>query len=270
MAQERQLKECTLYLVQYVPNLLRAETLNIGVLLHSPEEKYLGCLMTDDLRRVRRFHRYADVEFLRELQQYFEEQIDEHGEDLEAYLRYMRETFSNTIQLSSPHTCLLADPQAEIQELFARYVGPRLSGPVPQDTRLRIKQRLTAAFVRAGVWERLEKRIPAAQWNPGDPLVFDYGYRPLVVEGKPDAHIQFIHALSLRRDKGLAKELAYTMRRVQMKEPARLTAVVEGPASPDDANAQFSQRTLEEAGIRLQPLAGRDEYAQSVRRELLM
>jgi len=125
--------------------------------------------------------------------------------------------------------------------------------------------------VRAGVWEKLEKRIPASPWtHPGDPFTFDYGYTPLAIERKPNGHIKFVHALSLKRDTELAKVLVYTMDHVRRKEPAHLTAVVEGLAGPEDEPALFSQRILEEGRIALQPLAGVDDYAQSVCHELLM
>jgi DUF3037 family protein len=271
MANEQKLKECAFYVVHYVPDLARGEFLNIGLFLHSPEEKYLGCMFTDDLRRVKRLHPQADPEFLRELQQDFEEQIDLHAANLEGYLRSMEESFSNLIQLDAPRSCLLADPQSELQKIFERYVGRRLSGPPPMDTRLNIKQRLTAAFVRAGVWERLEKRIPAEQWTKrGDPFTFDYGYRPLARAGKPNGHIKLVHALSLRRDTDLAKVLAYTVGRIREREEAELTAVVESLAAPGDPAAQASQEILLEQRIALEPLASVDAYAARVRNELFV
>ena len=60
MADDGKLKKCALFTVRYVPDLLRDESLNIGIFLHSPQERYLGCLFTDDFRRVKRFHPRAD------------------------------------------------------------------------------------------------------------------------------------------------------------------------------------------------------------------
>ncbi len=271
MADDTKLKKCALFVVQYVPDMVRGESINIGIFLHSPREKYLGCLFTDDFRRIKRFHPRADLEFLRELQQDFEKQIDEFGGDLETYLQIMQKSFSNLIQLAEPRTCLLTDPQSEIQGLFARYVGDRVTGPQPGDTRLRVKQKLTAALALAGVWERLEKRIPAAPWtHSGDPFTFDYGYKPLQVEGKPNGHLHFIHALSLKRDAELAKVLVYSLDRVRRKEAASLTAVVEAWPAKGDKTAGLSQRILEDGEISLRPVAGVDDYAQSIRYQLMM
>ena len=136
MAPDTELKDCSYFLVRYVPDLVRDESLNIGLLLHSPEEEYLDCLFTDDVHRIRRFHQGADLDFLRELQPYFEQQIKEHESDLKGYLREIEESFSNLIQISPPRPCRLSDPQAEIQDLFTRYVGGRVSElPIPSRTR---------------------------------------------------------------------------------------------------------------------------------------
>ena len=269
MAEMDKYKECSLYLVQYVPDLVRGEFLNIGLFLFSPQENYLGCLFTDDFRRIKRFHPQADLDLLRDLQQDFEQQIDEHSDELESYLNWMEQSFSNLVQISPVRACLLRDPAAEIQNLFNRYVGARIEGPLPVDTRVRIKQRLRLSFVRAGVWDRLERGIPAARWTqPGDPFTFDFGYRPLEIAGKPNGHIKFIHSLSLKRDIELAKVLVYTMEHVRRSERAELTAVVEGIAGEDDEAAILSQNILEEGGIAIHPVALADDYAQSIRREL--
>jgi len=273
MPDDTKLKKCALYLVQYVPNLVRGERVNIGIFLHSPREKYLGCLFTDDFRRVKRFHPQADIEFLRALQPDFEKQIDDSGEDLDRYIQYMQRTFSNLIQVEEPRTCLLADPQSEMADLFARYVGERAAGVPPEDTRLRVKQKLTAALSLADVWDGMEKHIPAARWtDPGDTFAFDYGYKPLQVDGVRNGHIHFIHALSLKRDVNakLAKVLVYTFDRVRLKEAAALTAVVEARAATRDRVANLSQRILEDGGVQIQPIDSVNDFAQSVSRELML
>lgn len=271
MPDESNLKECSLYLVHYVPDLVRGEFVNIGLLLHSPDEKFLGCLFTDDLRRIKRFHPQADLEFLRDLQQDFELRIDEHSDDLENYVGWMRESYSNLIQLAPAQTCLLREPQTEIQRLFESYVGPRAEGFPPADTRLRIKQQLTTALVRARVWDQLEKRIPAERWtHPGDAFRFDFGYRPLQVQGKPNGHIKFIHALSLHRDTELAKVLVYTLDHVRRAEPAEMTTVVEGFAQPGDDQAALSQSILEEGRIAVRPMAEVQSFAESLRQDFAL
>jgi len=274
MRDEPKLKRCSFFLLRYAPDPRRDEAVNLGVFLHSPEEKYLGCVLTDDFRRIKRLHPQADLELLRALPQHFEEEIDLRGDDLEAYIREMQESYSNLIQVSDFHPCLLADPQSEIRSLFARYVGPPSIGPGLDDTRLGIKQRLTAALVRARAWDRIEKRIPAAQWTrKGDPFVFDYGYR-MITNGasldtpSPHSRIKLIHALSLKRDSTLAKVLVFTVNQVRKSQAADLTAVVEARAEAGLPAALYTEDLLKENGITIQPLAGVDDFAQSVGRDV--
>ncbi len=248
-------KRCSLFLVRYVPNILRNEGLNIGVLLHCPEEQYLGCLFATDFRPIKRLDARADLAFLRALQEDFERQIEDHESNLEAYVGLLAGTLSNLIQLEGPHPCLVEDPAADIQQVYQRYVGLGAGRVQAEDARPRIKRRLTAALVEAGVWERLDKRIPASRWtHPGDPFTFDYGYRTA-------RRIQFLHALSLRRDTQLAKTLAYTLGRIRRQDEAGLTAVVESLPAGQGAAALATRSILEEAGVLIWPVAEAAELA---------
>jgi hypothetical protein len=262
MIEQAQLKPCSYFVVRYAPNLLRSEGLNIGILLHCPEERYLGCLFAADFRWVRRFDPRADLELLGEMQKHFEGQFEQSERDQESCLSELAESLSNTIQLEGPRVCLLDNPATEIEDLYKRNVGRGTTKLAAEDTRPRIKQRLTAALVRAGVWERLEKRVPVEQWTqPGDPFTFDYGY-------KPNGSVRLIHALSLKRDTQLAKTLVYTLDCVHRREPAVLTAVVEGLP---EAGAKVSLATagiLAQGRIHLQPVAHLGAFAESVRHEL--
>ena len=271
MVEESRLKECSYFLVRYVPDIVRDEFLNICLFLHSPEEEFLDCLFTDDFRRIKRFHPQADTRFLRELQAYFEQQIKEHEANLPGLIQEMRDSYSNLIQLSEPRACLLHDPQAQMPEMFARYVGARVSGAPAPDTRMRIKQRLTEALKLHGVFDhpRFEKRVPATRWTgEGDPFTFDFGYRPLLLAGKPNGHIKLIHALSLKNDPEIADLLSLKMERIRRQEPAELTAVVEALADPRDRTATYAQGVLQESRISLQPLSEVDAYSRSLREEL--
>ncbi|MGH9401030.1 MAG: DUF3037 domain-containing protein [Terriglobia bacterium] len=262
MREQAPLKPCSYFVVRYAASLLRSEGLNIGVLLHCPEDRYLGCLFAGDFRWVRHFDPRADLKLLGELQQDFEEQFELRERDQERYLRELSESLSNTIQLEGPRVCLLENPPVEIQDLYARNVGRGTARLPGEDTRVRVKQRLTAAFVHAGIWDLLEKRIPGDRWTqPGDPFTFDYGYQL-------DGSIRLIHALSLKRDTQLAKTLVYTLDCVRRREQAALTAVVEGLPGSGDRTALATRSILEEGRIALQPVEGAGALAQAVRAEL--
>jgi len=271
MADEDSLKPCAYYLVRYVPDTERDEFLNIGLLLHSAVDQFLDCLFTRDLRRIQRFHPQADLEFLRELQSHFEQQIQQHEENLQGFLDEMQQSLSNLVQLAPARSVLAAEPQTQLQQLFARLVGKRRADLPAADTRMRIKQHLVEALQRAQVFsdKRFEKRIPAEPLtHPGDPFHFDFGYRPPLTSGKPNGHLKLIHALSLRRDPELASVLSLTMGYVRSKQPAELTAVVEGWPGRGDKTAGHSYRILKDADIAVRPLTEVEAFAASIRNEL--
>ncbi len=272
MADENNLKSCAYYVVRYVPHAEREEFLNIGLLLHSPEEQFLDCRITRDLRRVKRFHPRADLEFLRALQGYFEQQIQEHEDDLQGFLEEMQQSLSHLIQLAPERPVLAPEPQAQLQQLFERLVGESQADSPGAHTRMRIKQRLVEALRHAQVFSdpRFEKRVPAEPLtHSGDPFHFDFGYRPRMTAGKPNGHLKLIHALSLHRDHELSSVLALTLGYVREKRPAELTAVIEAWPAQGDKKAGHSHRILKDAGIAMQPLAEVDAFAASIRKELV-
>jgi len=266
-----QSQACSYYLVRYVPHAEREEFLNLGLLLHSPEEQFLDCLITRDFRRVKRFHRQADLEFLRHLQSYFEQEIQQHEDNLQGFLEGMQQSLSHVIQLAPARPVLTDEPQAQLPQLFERLVG-KLPAEFPAaDTRMRIKQRFVEALRRARVFDdkRFEKRIPAEPLtHPGDPFHFDFGYRPPWNAGKPNGHLKLLHALSLHRDHELASVLALTMGYVRSNQPAELTTIIEGWPAQRDKTAGHSYRILRDAAIAMRPLAEVDAFAELIRDEL--
>jgi len=271
MADEGPMKACSYYLVRYVPHVEREEFLNIGLFLHCAEEQFLDCLITPDLRRIKRFHPQADLELLRNLQNHFEQQIQEHEDNLPGFLEGMQQSLSHVIQLAPARPVLAAEPPALLPQLFERLVGKRQADFPAADTRMRIKQRLVEALRRARVFtdKRFEKRIPAAPLtHPGDPFHFDFGYRPPMAAGKPNGHLKLIHALSLHRDYELASVLALTLGYVRSKQPAELTAIIEGWPVRGDQTAVHSYRLLQDAEVTMHPLTEVDEFASSIREQL--
>jgi hypothetical protein len=126
---------------------------------------------------------------------------------------------------------------------------------------------------RYGVFDHrlFEKSIDASRWTgAGDPFVFDFGYRPLEQVGKPNGRLKLIHTLSLQKDNELAKALRLTFTKLLEKEPSHLTVGHEDILDPDHAVVRFSQSVLQHERIELLPVARFDEYARSIRAELLM
>jgi hypothetical protein len=259
--------------VRYVPNLATGQFVNVGLLLCCPRAQFLDCLFTDDFRDVERLDPEADLELLRELQPYFEQEIKEHENDLAGYIRGIEESYSNLIQISDAQPWVADDLEAALAEIFDTYVGARAGGPAKPDTRMRIKRRLADALERRGVIDHkaLEKDIPAAQWTgAGDTFTFDFGYTPVHPAREPDQDLRLIHALSLLRDNDVAETLRSKFDRVLEKRPARLTVAHEDIGDPSNALVRSSVGALRSRHILLVPVAWFDQYARWVRGELLV
>jgi hypothetical protein len=257
------LKHGLYYPVRYVPNLATGRFVNVGLLLYCPDAQFLDCLFTDDFRDAERLDSQADLELLRELQPYFEQEIKEHENDLAGYIRGIEDSYSNLIQISDPELWAADDLEATLAQLFETYVGARAGGPPKPDTRMRIKRRLADALERHGVTghKALEKDIPAAQWTcPSDTFTFDFGYTPVRPAREPDGELRLIHALSLLRDSDLAETLRSKFDTVLEKRPARLTVAHDDIDDPSNALVRSSQSALRSGHILLVPVAWFDQY----------
>jgi hypothetical protein len=279
VVEESSFKQCSYFVVRYVPDVVKEEFLNIGLFLFCPSAQFLECRFSENLGAITRFHPHADTEFLKQLQLHFQQQIEEHKSDLSGYLLEMQQSYSNLIQLSPPRTCLATDLRAELQDLFSRYVGARLTVPTKEQVaRRRIKRQMAESLRRYGVLnhESFKKNIGASRWTgAGDPFVFDFGYRPPEQVRRPNGRLKLIHTLSLQKDNELAKALRLTFTRILEKESSSYLTVGHEDIREDLPRLDldvvyFSQSLLQHERIVLRPAATFDEYARSIRTELLM
>ena len=191
MADKRQLE---FFLLRYVPDAVKDEFVNIGVVMTEPAANGLGFAevrFTRDWRRVRCLDPDADIEMLEALEREIRSQLS-NVRERGVLLRKMEESFSNLIQVSSSKGCLAEEPGKEIELLAKLYFeGPRQASRGAFSARQRILKNMRDAFEQSGVWTLLMKDIPVAPYTKaGDPLKFDFGYR--VGES-----IKLFHAVSL-------------------------------------------------------------------------
>jgi hypothetical protein len=133
-------------------------------------------------------------------------------------------------------------------------------------------------FERAGVWDLMQRRIPAARYTrPGDPLRIDCGYRPNGV-------VRLFQAVSLAGDVEGAKVLAFSaedlregVTRVE-RATLELTAIVEplreatsgagGQDEEEQVSYRFGVETMERESIRVLTTSDLGRVAETARREL--
>jgi len=264
-------------LLRYVPDAVRNEFVNIGVILrergsHEPAE----VRFTRDWRRLRCLDPDADTNLLEgmegELRRYFR---DERGGKL---VQLLEQSLSLNVQISDPKGYLAESLPSGIEELMLLYVE---SPPRKRADQLRgrtaIQSKMRRELERAGVWDLLRKQIPASDYTrPGDSLRIDAGYRS-------DGRIRMFQAVSLEGGPEWAKVLAFSsaalragVERVE-KSSLELTALIE-PGPTVDANDDQSERletyrfcveTMEEHQIRVLTTSDLSALAETARRELL-
>ena len=278
---ERQ--QCEFFLVRYVPDTVKNEFVNIGVLLrdasqpgsaHPPAQ----VRFTRDWARVRCIDPDADIAMLEAMEVEMRRRLSESAADTKPLLQVIEDSFSLQLQMTDSKACLAENMAAEMDALMRLYVEPRkekarasLSG------RQAIVRQMRARFEHAQVWDLMRKRIAAAGYTrPGDSLKIDCGY-------KPNGVIRMFHAVSLESDVELAKVLAFSapalragVTRVEKAE-LELTAIVEplrngnGDVPMDaDVTAQyrFGVETMEAQQIRVLTVNDLERVADTARREL--
>lgn len=187
MAEKRKLEY---FLLRYVPNAVREEFVNIGLVMTEiggDGGGFAGVHVTKDWRWVRRIDPHADVEILEGLGK----EIGERLADVQqraGLLHGMMDSYSNLIQLSPIRHCFSEDPAGDLEELAVTQVETPNWGELGEQAagerqafrktgRRWIHAGMSQAFRSAGVWDFLTKDVPAAPYtNEMDKFTFDFGY----------------------------------------------------------------------------------------------
>jgi len=270
MAERKQLE---FFLLRYVPDAVKDEFVNIGLVMVEAEANGTGFAdvrFTQDWRRVRCLDPQADVEMLAALEREIRGQLAA-AHDREALLRRLEDSFSNVIQLSPAKGCLTEDPAREIEAMALMYLEvAKVGGKREVSGRQRILGRIREEFERAGVWGLMRKQISVAEYtHKGDPLKIDCSYRP-------NGEIKMFQAVSLESDIDAAKVLAFSYPKIaegvakKEKASAVLTAVVEDDLNRVDEAVLFALATLEQSRIRVAAAGEMAGIAEVARRELGM
>lgn len=260
------------FLLRYVPNVVRGEFVNFGVVMFDPAEDGSGFAdvrFARNWERVRQADGQADVEFLDALQRDIRRQLAD-VRDRSTLLRKMEDSFSNLIQISQREGLLTERPELQIEELAKIYLeAPKVPQARDLSERKRILGGIEMAFQQAGVDRLVTKQIAVAPYTKaGDPFHFDYGYRA------GDA-LKLFHAvpLSSNVDQALLLAARYPMIAKGMQRIAEftplLTAVVDEGLDRSQEQIAFALSLLEEQRIRVAPVTEMPELAEIARRELL-
>ena len=253
-------------ILRYVPNLIRDEWVNIGVLLENDKGSRRAIKLVEEdseFARLRRLNPAMDDSLLRGLAGAFDAELRRPNEAVAAYLEKLDQTLSNAVQFGPVKGVFAEDFDAELDRLYQDQVAPpaRARSGIMESTRAWIKARLNDVFRRRRV-PQLARGIRVEEFTqPGDPMRLDYGYRN-GVQG-------YIQAVALGRDTAQAKVLAYTAERIRARLPdVEFTAITEIEPGRDNSRHQFMVKLFDEQRIAVVSLNRVERFAEDLRARL--
>lgn len=286
---------CEFFLIRYVPDVVKGEFTNIGVLLREAggsadavnNADNAIVRFTRDWSRVRCMDADADLGLLESLEGEIAERLRVMATDPKPVLALLEDTLSNSVQITAPRATLAESIPAEMEQLMRMYVEPlKVKTERRRSGRAAIAAAMRTEFERAQVWALMRKRIAASLYTrPGDPMRIDCGYRADARGTTPieSGTIRMFHAVSLASDVEAAKGLAYSAPQlregVERVESAslELTAVVEPLRTVSDADSpedeaveryRFGVEAMEREAIRVVTISDLARVAAAARMEL--
>ena len=240
-------KQCDFFLLRYVPDVVKGEFVNVGVVLleeagggtatssgRAPSagsgQVFTDVRFTRDWRRVRCLDPEVDIALLESYEGELRRLLQSHAPEIINYrgpmsrrewlLGLMQESFSGALELAPMSAVLTESPAAELGKLAQAYLEQARRAATREATgRRAIYNAMRDAFVTAGVWElpQMRKNIAAAQYTAGDPLKIDCGYRVPTLssvaaddKGGAPSVVHMFQAVSLATDVNAAKVLAFS------------------------------------------------------------
>ena len=242
-------KQCEFQLIRYVPDPVKNEFVNIGVLLRASTGEQSVLRFTRDWARVLCLDPDADTQMFEALEieigHRLRSQPADHPKPIMALLEG---SLSNGVQITETKGHLAESFVSAVEDLMRLYVdSPRRERKQRRGGRAAIVAAMRTQFEAAGVWTLMRKHIAAANYTqPGDPLRIDCGYR--------NGLVKMFQAISLEGGVDEAKLLAFAapglmagVERVDKTE-LELTAIIESIGWPEGDNEPDEERS---ASLRL-------------------
>jgi hypothetical protein len=263
-------------IVRYVPNIVREEFVNIGLVMTESGGDgggFFGMHFTKDWRRARCHDPNLDLEMLealgREVQQRLMDSLQRP-----LLLHQMMDSYSNAVQLSEVQHCVSADPERELEYLAGQLIEmPRIPladlGKVPRTAgRSWILSRMSDEFVSKGIWGALQRDLPAAPYtNEMDKFTFDYAYAFA-------KEMKVFQAVSLTKPSQETRMFPWIVAKVRPRmaasrgEAISFTAVVENDFDEEDERVKSVLAFMRDEEIRVAPLREMAAIAETARMEL--
>jgi Protein of unknown function (DUF3037) len=271
-------KQCEFQLIRYVPDPVKNEFVNIGVLLRASEGEQRVLRFTRDWGRVRCLDPDADIQMLEALEiEVGHRLLARPADQTKPIMTLLEDTLSNGLQITETKAYLAETFLSALEDLMRQYVDtPRRERSQRRSGRTALVAAMRQHFEEAGVWTLMRKQIAAAQYTkPGDPLRIDCGYRNGV--------LKMFQAVSLETNADDAKLLAFSapalVKGVERVDGLKLelTAIIErigwpaGDAEPDEERSalyDYAREIMKEHEIRVMATSDLPHLAETAREEL--
>lgn len=281
-------RQCEFYVLRYVPDVVKGEFVNIGVVLLETgegEAAFTDVRLTRDWRRVRCLDPEVDVGLLQALEQELRSKLQSRVPEIINYkgpmsrrewlLHQVETSWSGTLELTAASAVLTESPADEIGVLAKAYLESqaRERGERTARGRQAIYQAMRGTFEEAGVLGLLLQDIAAAEFTrPGDPFKVDFGYQPNGV-----LHLLHGHSMAgqpatsqVNGARLLVSSYADMREGIMQKRHVEtdFTAIVEDALDVNDVAVAFALETLQQGGIQTARVAELPAIAERVRVEM--
>ncbi len=270
-------KKFDYFLLRYVPNVVREEFVNIGLIMTETGGDgggFAGVHFTQDWRRARSLGPNIDVDVLEALGREIEQRLKDAGQRA-LLLHGMMDSYSNTVQISPIWQCVTDDPAVELRRLATALVqGPEVDelteeASAPRQAGRRwIRSQMVDVFQTAGVLDFMQQDMPA--W-PADDKLDDFAFDFAYVAG---TELKVFHAVSMVEVGLETKLFPFRVGKSRLKMPIfrtetpRFTAVVEDEFDIADKNVLTAMAFMKDEQIRVARLREVPEIAETARIEL--
>jgi hypothetical protein len=162
-------------LVQFCPVPERLEFLNIGVVLLIPELRYVGVRVSKGQSRIERMFGKQPKAYVDAVKEGFASRLKlELARSMDSdFIAEFSRRRANSVRLSPLMPIMVANPDAELDRLFAELVGD----DEPLSREPRIRRKLRDAFARSGVTHYLDDPEPVELPEYGVKINVPFGYQ---------------------------------------------------------------------------------------------
>lgn len=281
---------CEFFLIRYVPDVVKGEFVNIGVLLReagADANVRAQVRFTRDWSRVRCMDAEADLGLLEALEQEIAARLrmGASPRDPKTVMEVLEDTLSNSLQMTGAKATLAENMATEMELLLRLYVEPiKVPRVRLKSGRAAVAAAMRTEFEKVGAWALMRKRIAASMYTrPGDPLKIDCGYRALSQNATTGGFVRMFQAVSLEGDVEAAKVLAYSAPQLRegvdrvegakleltaVVEPLRSVGSIDDPGDEATERYRFGVETMERQEIRVVTLGDLARAAATAQREL--